>query len=89
MYIYRIQLQSSDQFDINPVKPMNNILNNWSDRYTEVIGFCKLNALPILVPDLRDLELEKLRGYSLVVIQLNGVPKTLSSKIKSVEKVEL
>jgi len=89
MYIYRIQLYSSDQFDINPLKPMNNILNNWSDKYTEVIGFCKLNTFPVLVPDLRELELEKLKGYSLVVIQLNGVPKTLSSKIKSVERIDL
>lgn len=90
MYIYRILLYSYPRpIDIN-LLPSNNILNEWSDKYLEVVGFCKPDTqFPVLPLELKTLDLDKLKGYNVVLIQKNGMPKILKPKIKSIERVEL
>ena len=68
---------------------MNNILNGWSDKYSEIVGFCKSNKDLVLMSELKGMELEKLKGFQVVLIQNNGIPKTLSYTIKNIERVEL
>lgn len=90
MYGYRVKLYSH-QTPITTINKSNfiELLPPWNSRYFQLVGFVK-DLHPISIYQLQELEdLNKIKGYYPVFIQLNGVPKTLKSKIKSIERVTL
>ena len=90
MYGYRIYLYAVE----DPIRTANEtkkitLLYPWNNRYLELVGFIK-NQKPIPIHSLELKEnLAFLRGASPVFIQLNGNIKTLSYKVKEVERIKL
>lgn len=90
MYGYRVYLYNN----MDPIKTLNKpnfieLLLPWNSRYYQLVGFIK-NGKPVSIYSLEELSNYKnLKGSYPVFIQKNGIPKTLSYKIKSVERVSL
>ena len=88
MYGYLVKFYSKS----NPLKTLNKtnsveLLPPWDSKYLQFIGFVKDNR-PIPIHQLENIKnFDILKGSYPAFIQLNGNPKILKYRIKSVERI--